>query len=62
MDIIIDRKKNDIFTMSVATQSDPKELQKLLFKENAIASTKLDTNALDRLKGKLGKRSKFGVK
>lgn len=59
--LVTDRKRDNIMSMSIATQADPKELRKRLY-ENNVEKVKLDENGIEALKQKLGKRSQFKVK
>jgi len=61
LDIISDRRKDNIIIQSVATQSDPKELRKRLFSETDHPE-RLDVNSFENFKRSLAKGSHLGVK
>ena len=58
--MITERKKQNIMTMSIATQSDPKELRKNLFP--IVKAVKLDERGFEVFKSALNQKSQFNVK
>lgn len=62
MEVISDRKKENILIQCVANNSDPNKLKKSLYANDYYRSDKLDVTGLENLKQKLTNGSKFGVK
>ena len=62
LDLIAERKKQEILILNIASQADPKELQKRLSSNNSLEKLKLDEFGLERFKNVLSKGSNFKVK
>jgi hypothetical protein len=61
LDLVVNRKKENIMIANIAAQADPKELRKRLF-ENSNMEIKLDEVGIETLKQTLDRNSKFKVK